>query len=113
MLVHDGSGWGPLLGTITELQDVELFGLATTADATNPFSAVLNNACSRAGRSRLVGDVVDPATDRLSLRPAFRCNRARLDFSPGLEHRQAAIILSFFIARPFEKLARVFAAGRG
>jgi hypothetical protein len=32
---------------------------------------------------------------------------------PPYEGYEQAIILSFFIARPFEKVARVFAAGRG
>jgi hypothetical protein len=43
LIVYDGSAWQPLLGAAPSLQNVTLFGLAATADATNPISAVLNN----------------------------------------------------------------------
>ena len=45
------------------------------------------------GRSRLVGDVVDTAADRLSVRDAFRRDRARFHLSSRLGHRQAAAAL--------------------
>ena len=42
LLVYDGAGW---IGTISsELQNLALLGLGTTADASNPFSAKLNAA---------------------------------------------------------------------
>jgi hypothetical protein len=44
ILVHDGSAWRPLLGAMAALQNLSRLGLATSADATNPLSAVLNNA---------------------------------------------------------------------
>lgn len=44
-VIHfDGSVWASLAGTIATLQDLELLGVGTTADATNPFSAKLNKA---------------------------------------------------------------------
>lgn len=42
LLVYDGAGW---IGTTpTELQNLALLGIGTTADAANPFSAKLNAA---------------------------------------------------------------------
>ena len=42
LLVYDGAGW---IGTTpTALQNLELLGIGTTADAANPFSAKLNGA---------------------------------------------------------------------
>lgn len=56
LLVHDGSAWQPLLGAMPELQDVSRLGLGTHADATNPFSAVLNNALFAARTAADGGD---------------------------------------------------------
>lgn len=44
VLVHDGTAWQAFPGAATPLQEIPLFGLATIADASNPISAVLNNA---------------------------------------------------------------------
>lgn len=47
LLAWDGDSWEPaidVLGGAGELQNVNLLGVGTTADATNPFSAKLNNA---------------------------------------------------------------------
>lgn len=47
LIAWDGSGWVPALdmvGGATELQNMALLGLGTTADSTNPLSAKLNNA---------------------------------------------------------------------
>lgn len=43
-VVFDGTGWVDESSLITSLNDLELLGLGTTADATNPFSAKLNKA---------------------------------------------------------------------
>lgn len=43
----------------------------------------------------------------------FRLGWAIAKLPPPYDGYEQAIILSFFIARPFEKVARVFAAGRG
>jgi Protein of unknown function (DUF2793) len=40
----NGSAWVDALALFTALQNLTLLGLGTTADATNPFSAKLNNA---------------------------------------------------------------------
>ncbi|PRY23541.1 uncharacterized protein DUF2793 [Aliiruegeria haliotis] len=42
LLVWDGAAWASILST--ELQDMALLGIGTTADAANPFSAKLNSA---------------------------------------------------------------------
>ena len=39
----DGSVWEPGVGAITNLQNLALLGIGTTADATNPFSTRINN----------------------------------------------------------------------
>ena len=44
MLAWNGSAWVDALSMLTTIQNVALFGFGTTADATNPFSAKLNNA---------------------------------------------------------------------
>jgi hypothetical protein len=47
LLAWDGAAWGAALdvmGGISELQRLALFGFGTEADADNPFSATLNNA---------------------------------------------------------------------
>src|SRR5262245_31296893 len=44
LYVWSGSAWLDLLATITTLQNLALLGVGTAADATNPFSAKLNNA---------------------------------------------------------------------
>jgi hypothetical protein len=44
LLGWNGSGWVDALSLLTTIQNVSLFGVGTTADATNPFSAKLNNA---------------------------------------------------------------------
>ena len=47
LLAWDGAAWGAaldFLGGSSELQNVTLLGVGTTADSTNPFSAKLNNA---------------------------------------------------------------------
>ncbi len=47
LLAWDGDAWQPaldVLGGVTELQELTLLGVGTTADATNPVSAKLNNA---------------------------------------------------------------------
>jgi hypothetical protein len=43
-LVFDGTDWQPLPGASDEFQNVTRLGLGTTADATNPLTAKLNNA---------------------------------------------------------------------
>ena len=40
----NGSAWVDFFATLTSLQNLALLGLGTTADATNPLSAKLNNA---------------------------------------------------------------------
>ena len=44
LVVWNGSAWGDAAPGITTLQNLALLGVGTTADATNPFSAKLNNA---------------------------------------------------------------------
>jgi hypothetical protein len=44
LLVWNGSAWGDFFATVTSLQNLALLGVGTTADATNPFGAKLNNA---------------------------------------------------------------------
>jgi hypothetical protein len=44
LLGWNGSAWVDALSLLTTIQNVALFGVGTTADATNPFSAKLNNA---------------------------------------------------------------------
>jgi hypothetical protein len=47
LLMWDGDSWEPAFGdpsAITELQNLTLLGVGTTADGTNPLSAKLNNA---------------------------------------------------------------------
>ena len=43
-VVFDGAAWTPLSATVSELQNLSLLGVGTTADATNPFSAKVNKA---------------------------------------------------------------------
>ncbi|WP_421787074.1 DUF2793 domain-containing protein [Hyphobacterium sp.] len=44
LIVHVGGVWGPLSDSITALGNLHRFGLGTTADASNPFTAKLNAA---------------------------------------------------------------------
>ena len=44
LLAWNGAAWGDFFSTVTSLQNLALLGVGTTADATNPFSAKLNNA---------------------------------------------------------------------
>ena len=44
LLVWNGSAWGDFFSTVTAIQNLALLGVGTTADATNPLSAKLNNA---------------------------------------------------------------------
>jgi hypothetical protein len=44
LLVFDGAEWASVGGSVSELQDLSLFGLGTMADAANPFSVKLNAA---------------------------------------------------------------------
>ena len=44
LLCWNGSAWVDAFTVIDELQNLALLGVGTTADATNPFSAKLNNA---------------------------------------------------------------------
>src|SRR4051812_34325010 len=43
LVTWSGSAWIDVLALITALQNLALLGVGTTADATNPFSAKLNN----------------------------------------------------------------------
>ncbi|MEX0752822.1 MAG: DUF2793 domain-containing protein [Xanthobacteraceae bacterium] len=43
LLTWNGSAWVDALSTLTAWQNLTLLGIGTTADATNPFSAKLNN----------------------------------------------------------------------
>jgi Protein of unknown function (DUF2793) len=44
LLIWTGAAWSDLTALISALQDLALLGIGTTADATNPLSAKLNNA---------------------------------------------------------------------
>lgn len=44
LLVWDGAAWGDFFATVTALQNLSRLGVGAVADATNPFSARLNNA---------------------------------------------------------------------
>jgi hypothetical protein len=44
LVTWNGSAWVDVLSLITALQNLTLLGVGTTADATNPFSAKLNNS---------------------------------------------------------------------
>ena len=44
LLTWNGTAWGDFFSTVTAIQNLALLGIGTTADATNPFSAKLNNA---------------------------------------------------------------------
>jgi hypothetical protein len=44
LVVWNGSAWVDVSSAVTTLQNLALLGVGTTADATNPFSAKLNNA---------------------------------------------------------------------
>lgn len=43
LLAYNGAAWVDALSIFTTLQNILLLGIGTTADATNPFSAKLNN----------------------------------------------------------------------
>jgi hypothetical protein len=43
LVAWNGSAWADALAMLTSLQNMTLLGVGTTADATNPFSAKLNN----------------------------------------------------------------------
>lgn len=44
LLVYDGAAWADVSSAIKTLQNLDLFGVGTVADAANPFSAKLNKA---------------------------------------------------------------------
>ena len=44
LVIWTGAAWVDFVSTVTALQNLALLGVGTTADATNPFSAKLNNA---------------------------------------------------------------------
>lgn len=44
LLTWNGTAWDDFFSTVTAIQNLALLGVGTTADATNPFSAKLNNA---------------------------------------------------------------------
>ncbi len=44
LVTWNGTAWGDFFATVTAIQNLALLGIGTTADATNPFSAKLNNA---------------------------------------------------------------------
>jgi Protein of unknown function (DUF2793) len=44
LLVWNGTAWGDFFSSVTSIQNLALLGVGTTADATNPLSAKLNNA---------------------------------------------------------------------
>jgi hypothetical protein len=74
LLAFDGSAWTDITPTITELQNLTLLGVGTTADGTNPFSAKLNKALWAAKTAAEGGDGdlrytmnKETATDVLSL----------------------------------------------
>src|SRR3712207_5060978 len=43
LITWNGSAWGDFFATVTALQNLSRLGIGTSADATNPFSAKLNN----------------------------------------------------------------------
>jgi len=43
MVAWNGTAWGDFFSIVTAIQNLALLGIGTTADATNPFSAKLNN----------------------------------------------------------------------
>lgn len=80
LLVHDGDAWRGLFG---DLQDVARIGLATVADATNPFAARLNNALFTA---RAVADGGDGDL-RCKLNKESAGNTASLLYQAGYSGR--------------------------
>lgn len=44
LVVWNGTAWGDFFSTVTSVQNLNLLGVGTTADAANPLSAKLNNA---------------------------------------------------------------------
>jgi hypothetical protein len=44
LLTWNGTAWGDFFSTVTSIQNLSRLGVGTTADATNPMSAKLNNA---------------------------------------------------------------------
>jgi hypothetical protein len=44
LLTWNGTAWGDFFSTVTSIQNLARLGVGTTADATNPLSAKLNNA---------------------------------------------------------------------
>jgi hypothetical protein len=44
LLTWNGAAWGDFFSTVTSIQNLSRLGVGTTADATNPLSAKLNNA---------------------------------------------------------------------
>ncbi|MBN8957760.1 MAG: DUF2793 domain-containing protein [Rhizobiales bacterium] len=56
LVIWDGSAWSDVALAMTELQNLVRLGVGTTADATNPFSAKLNNALWVARTSAEGGD---------------------------------------------------------
>ena len=56
LAVFDGAAWAETGGAISELQNLALLGIGTTADATNPLSAKLNKALWTAKNAAEGGD---------------------------------------------------------
>jgi len=56
LLVWNGSAWGDVFSALTVLQNLTQLGIGTTADATNPLSAKLNNALFAARTEAEGGD---------------------------------------------------------
>jgi len=56
LLVWNGSAWGDFFSTVTSIQNLARLGVGTTADATNPFAAKLNNALWAAKTAAEGGD---------------------------------------------------------
>ncbi len=56
LVVWNGSAWGDFFSAVTSIQNLALLGIGTSADATNPFSAKLNNTLFAAKTAAEGGD---------------------------------------------------------
>lgn len=56
LVVWNGAAWGDFFATVTSIQNLTRLGIGTTADATNPLSANLNNALFAAKTVAAGGD---------------------------------------------------------
>ena len=56
LVVWNGSAWGDFFSTVTAIQNLARLGVGTTADATNPLSAKINNALFAAKTAAEGGD---------------------------------------------------------